>query len=850
MNKLLEYLGIYSRKARPVGGSLESGSEEEEEMNRRRHLVAKGLIVLVLLVVALAAFPRDSGYQIAVQEGDIWRDENLVAPFDFPIYKTDEQLEEERRAAVQEVRPVFRRVPEVQDRSGARLDSVRRYLDTLFAAYQSWQMNRSRGQAEEAAADSVEFYRRRRSAPIDLNGPEWQMLLQSYAARVPGLSTTSRTEVSETPLDDRLIEHVDQMLARLYENHVIDVPIDSVHTAQIVVRDEQALTETTVPRGSLYGPEEARTYAQNQLDGRYAADSDTVAVGMTLFEYALRPSLQFMESETRQRIAQRQQQVSPIRDKVQEGQMIVRKGEVVTEEVRARLRSLERFRAERSGNLRQWKVYLGQFVMVGAILGLFFLYLYLLRERIFAVNRHVLLITLLFTLVLGLWAVAVRLVTVPMLAVPVGIAPILLTVLYDSRVGLVSTVTLALLGGAMAGFNFELTLATVFAGALAVFSVRDVRNRGQIVVSAGLAFAAYVAVIGAFALMRVNGWPRFQEDVLLVGINVVLLLFAHPLLWIIERTFNITTDLTLLELSDTNRPLLKELGMRAPGTFHHSLQVANLGEAAADAVGANSLLVRVGALYHDIGKMLKPEYFIENQRVGENPHDNLSPHMSALILASHVKDGLELGRQHGLPHAVLEFIPMHHGTALMEYFYRRALDQEKADESPVSEAEFRYPGPRPNSNETAILMLADSVEAACRSLEKPTPKKLETLVDSIFQARIEDGQLDHCRLTFADLETIKRTFIGILSSMHHVRVKYPGQEETGEEGEEAPPEAPEADGAEIPDVAGEELPEELAGNGASGTPAGSELPSGPQPEGEDGEPDPSPEEDRPQSSDD
>ena len=350
----------------------------------------------------------------------------------------------------------------------------------------------------------------------------------------------------------------------------------------------------------------------------------------------------------------------------------------------------------------------------------------------------------------------------------------------------------------------------MFAGTLAVFSVRDVRNRGQIVVSAGLAFAAYVIVIGAFALMRVDSWPQFQEDVLLVGINVVLLLFAHPLLWIIERAFNITTDLTLLELSDTNRPLLKELSMRAPGTFHHSLQVANLAEAAADAIGANSLQVRVGALYHDIGKMLKPEYFIENQRVGENPHDKLSPHMSALILASHVKDGLELGRQHGLPQAVLDFIPMHHGTALMEYFYRRALEQEKADESPVSEAEFRYPGPRPHSNETAILMLADSVEAACRSLEKPTPKKLETLVDSIFQARIEDGQLDGCRLTFADLETIKRTFINILSSMHHIRVKYPGQEEEQDEEDVHPEESIGPDATELPEP---ELPEEVGGNG-------------------------------------
>ncbi|MEX0748285.1 MAG: HDIG domain-containing metalloprotein, partial [Rhodothermales bacterium] len=264
-----------------------------------------------------------------------------------------------------------------------------------------------------------------------------------------------------------------------------------------------------------------------------------------------------------------------------------------------------------------------------------------------------------------------------------------------------------------------------------------------------------------------------------------LLILAYPLLWVFERVFDVTTDLTLLELSDTNRPLLKELSLRAPGTFNHSLQVANLAEGAADAVGANALLTRVGALYHDIGKMLKPEYFVENQRPGTNPHTQLKPRMSALIIASHVKEGLEMGRQYKLPQRVLDFIPMHHGTTRIEFFYRKALDQRKDGDPEILESEFRYPGPRPHSKETGILILADSVEAASRSLSDPTHKRLESLIEMIFTARIEDGQLDRTDLTFRDLDQIKETFLSMLLGIYHVRVKYPGQIEAENAAREA-----------------------------------------------------------------
>ncbi len=817
MKKLLELLGIRQKKARPVGQSLEKGRDEETSQTVRKQLFVKGTIIALLLALVMIAFPRENTYQISVQVGDIWRGENLVAPFEFPIYKGEDRLEKERQAVRREVRPVFQLASGAEQRSMDRVDSLSAYFDRIFNSFANWQLNQSRGRTEEARQDSTRYQGFRNQSPIELSPRSWEILLDSYVSQVPGVSKPSRLTPPDQVLSEQLINRVRSVLQDLYQSHILDIPIDSVHTEQLVVRNKKARTERMLPRQSVYGIHEAAAYAREQLNELYTPDSDTVDIGMRMFDHALISSLVYQSAETSRRIAERQENISEVYGHVQEGQMIIRRGDVVRDSIHSVLTSLERFRAERTGDIRQWKMALGQFMLAGTILAIFFLYLYLLHGAIFHRNKEVLLIAILFGLIVGLFGIAIRLTSVTALVVPVGIASVLLTVVYNSRVGIMGTAVLALLGGAMAGYSYEFALATLFAGVLAVFSVRDVRNRGQIVVSAGLVLAAYTIILGAFAMLRFNGWERFQTDIWLVLINAGLLLFAWPLQWLVERTFNITTDLTLLELSDTNRPLLKKLSMRAPGSFHHSLQVANLAEAGADAIGANGLLVRVGALYHDIGKMLKPEYFIENQRLGENPHDKLSPHMSALILASHVKDGLELGRQAGLPQAVLNFIPMHHGTALMEYFYRRALEQETADSSPVSEAEFRYPGPIPTSKETGILMLADSVEAACRSLEKPTPRKLETLVDSIFQTRIEDGQLDHCPLTFADLETIKNTFVNILSSMHH-----PGQE-GGEVGvPEASDETPEAterapDQPSL-DADGEKdhlpTPEETRGNGA------------------------------------
>ena len=254
------------------------------------------------------------------------------------------------------------------------------------------------------------------------------------------------------------------------------------------------------------------------------------------------------------------------------------------------------------------------------------------------------------------------------------------------------------------------------------------------------------------------------------------------LLPFLERWFDIQTDISLLELSDANHPLLKELVQRAPGTYNHSINVASLSEAAAEAIGANGLLCRVGAYFHDVGKLRKPEYFIENQAGGPNKHDDLVPTMSTLVILAHVKDGIEIARTHHLPQPIIDLIEQHHGTTLVEYFFNRATrQQEEQNEeggtpSPVDEADFRYPGPKPQTPEAAVMMLADTVESASRALREPAPARIENLVQEIAKKKFDDGQFDECSITIEQLFTIKASLIKSLNAMYHARVKYPEQQ--------------------------------------------------------------------------
>lgn len=300
------------------------------------------------------------------------------------------------------------------------------------------------------------------------------------------------------------------------------------------------------------------------------------------------------------------------------------------------------------------------------------------------------------------------------------------------------------------------------------------KNRNQIFRSFFFILIGNSISILAISLDRVQDTSQILSHLLFGAINAIMSpVIAYGLLIFYEKAFRITTDLTLVELSDFNHPLLKELSSKAPGTFHHSIIMGNLSEKAADAIGANGVLARVGCYYHDIGKIARPEYYVENQ-MDNNLHDRLNPKMSAKIIISHVKDGVKLAEKYRLPQEIINFIPMHHGTILVSYFHNK--DKEALEAEGQSDEIYRYPGPKPSTKEAGIVMLADAVEASTRAMDDPTPGKLEKQIDRIINERLNDGQLDECDLTLKDLTRIKQSFLAILVGIHHHRIKYPEEQ--------------------------------------------------------------------------
>jgi len=306
--------------------------------------------------------------------------------------------------------------------------------------------------------------------------------------------------------------------------------------------------------------------------------------------------------------------------------------------------------------------------------------------------------------------------------------------------------------------------------------VRDIKNRSQIYRSFLYILIGYVVTVLAFSLERFATWDSILIELAFAGTSALISpVLTYGLLIFFERLFRITTDLTLLELSNFDKPLLKDLSRKAPGTFNHSMTMGTLSEAAAEKIGANPLLTRVGAYYHDVGKTLMPQNFVENQLNNKNIHEDSSPEQSVKLIVQHVNEGIKLAEDHNLPKEIIEFIPMHHGTMTMYFFYEKA--KKLYGEEKVDINEYRYPGPKPNTKETAIVMLADGCESAVRAIEEPDTSKVENIIESIIRSRIADGQLDESPITFSDISKIKETFISILLGQHHKRIRYPKQDE-------------------------------------------------------------------------
>ena len=464
--------------------------------------------------------------------------------------------------------------------------------------------------------------------------------------------------------------------------------------------------------------------------------------------------------------------ISTTRGMVQKGELIVTQGSNVSGEVYQKLESLRAAYEDDARVVGNSKLILfGQFLLVGLAITLLIVFLYLFRRDIFEDNRQLSLILLVITGMLVVLSWAIRIKIPSLYYIPYCIVPIIIRILFDTRLALNIHLLVVLIAGFFVPNSFEFAFLQITAGMVAIYSIKNLIKREQFLISALLILGNYFVAYMGISLIRDGSFSDIEWFNFLPFIfSVLLSLLAYPLIYAFERVFGITSDVTLMELTNTNSRLLRDLAFKAPGTFQHSLQVANLAEAAIFKIGGNALLVRAGALYHDIGKMDNPQYFIENQNKGANPHDTLSYEQSAQIIIQHVNKGVEIARRNHIPEMLIDFIRTHHGNTRVDYFYQSFL--KNFPEKFVDENIFRYPGPIPFSKETAVLMLADSVEAASRSLKEPDAQSISDLVERIIEYKLDQEQLSDSNITLKDIETIKLIFKTMLMGIYHVRIDY------------------------------------------------------------------------------
>lgn len=707
-----------------------------------RRVLARVLPLLALTALHLVLFPPIRTLpSLRLEAGDI-AEQEIRAPFAFRAPRPRAELDVARLEASRRVEPVYVLETAAERRNDLQL---RRLLERS---------------AQLASNDSLSADRKLEALQSEFRGIDREPLGWILFSRAQGT----------------IDEGLQATASRLMQRGIVDTTPRGNYTRIHVVdpvSEEQSVRE--VDRVVLSYRVSDAVIGQAGSSFRRAEDRDAAAA---ILSYLLTPNLSYDDAATEERRKAGVEAVPNDREYAR-NERILDSGVRVGRDEIAVLQALEQERRNRAlardtgiaVRLRAGRTVLVVFLLAGLCFTLAGRY----REILLDYRSFLLVCVLLALHLILAWATLGRPELGPE-AVPVVMLVMLATILFGegpaARIAGAGLLLLALLPGISASTMVVWVVVTV-AG---MRVVRRVRNRNQFYKAIGAVSVAYLFSFGALTLGQTDELGQWARPMMVaIGSGVLSTALTLFLLPIFESIFEVTTDLTLLELSDLNHPLLRRMALESPGTFHHSQVVGTLSEAAARAIGANSLRTRVGANYHDIGKMLKPRYYVENQRGGPNAHDELSPQMSALVIAAHVRDGVELGKQWGLPKVVTDFIPEHHGTSVMRYFYHKALERD--DGATVKVDDFRYPGPKPQSRETAIVMLADGVEASTRSLRRPTPSRIREMVRSFMERRMEEGEMDDCGLTMRELAGIREAFVPILVGIHHQRVAYPGQKE-------------------------------------------------------------------------
>jgi putative nucleotidyltransferase with HDIG domain len=726
---------------KPKKKSLTSNSKHEDKKeNLLFNYLYKGVMILSIIVVITILYPLESMYipPELPREGEMSQ-EDIVAPFTFYILKSSDELEKDKKIALSELSGVLNLHPTV--------------LDTVLASVESFFLN----------ADSLRS-----------NTQNFKFRKEKIGLAFPHLSSETVELLSQSKSLQELRESLPGILKKLYSSRIIPnfQNLPEVNSFSILTPD--SIEEILTTREKLLTLSEAKktflSLAHEKFKQKGVYAKATFEIGGNF----LKPNLTVDRKETEKRREDILASIPEYKGEVKKGERIIGKNEIVTQKHLQKLSSLATYRVRWSFKANRWDfvlLILSRSIFIISVIMLLVIFLFLFKKEILKDNSKLLLITLLILVeVILAYFIGFRWHLTEYL-IPVTLTSLLLTILLGVESGLIVTFALSILLGMINNFNFNLMLISIVVGGVAAYSVKEVTQRYKFYRPMLYVCFSYVVMI---YLMESLKFSPTSETLEYCGFGVlngfISTILTMGLLPVFESIFGITTDITLLELSDLNHPLLKRLTLVAPGTYHHSIVVGNLAEAAAKALGANTLLARVGAYYHDIGKMEKAEYFVENQMGFKNKHEKLTPTMSALILESHVKEGVEMAKEMKLPKSIVDIIKEHHGTTVMSYFYNKAIEQGATNESID---EFRYSGPKPKSKEAGILMLADAVEAASRVLEEPKPARIRGLIKKVIMDKFESGELDDCDLTLRELHAIEESFLPILIGVFHLRIDYP-----------------------------------------------------------------------------
>jgi len=722
--------------------------DNTKSKEKGKGLFTKFIMGFVTIVLIVFMFPRGESIEFEVSEGSIWLYDDLIAPFSFPIIKSEEVYNSEVEAAKKNVYPVFIDESENKNKSTESLTNYNSYLvDVLDKSIDS---------------ESTSIVN-----PTFLTTPSF-LTLQNIRIQERNLIKTG-------PSLKNIFTFAAAGLRMVYSDQILSVE------SEVKMRDTVA-----VRKGNFDSiePIKKHTYfdeAKNQIVDWANKSQFSEEVKTALSEYAfhfLLPTLVYSTDLTDEEIKQAESNVSRYTGIVNENERIIAKHDRITKDVKLKIESYKEAKGALIGKGALILQAVGKFFHIGLILSLLVTYLFLFRKAIFYNNQKLLMFVIIILFVSFVTFMINQVVVQAPLQFLIFIpaASMLLTIMFDSRIGFYSTVIITLIAGALRGNDYTFMAMNLIAGGIAVYSVRDIKNRSQIFRSFLFILIGYLLSIFAFGFERFAPLNNLLVESAFATTNALISpVLTYGLLIFFERIFKVTTDLTLLELSNFDRPLLRELARKAPGTFNHSMTMGTMAEAAAEKIGANPLLARIGAYYHDVGKTISPQNFVENQLNNQNVHENLTPEESVSMIVQHVKEGIELAKEHKLPQEVIDFIPMHHGRMAMSFFYERA--KKLYGDEKVNIDDFRYPGPKPNTKETAIIMLADGCESAVRSIDNPDQTKVENLIESIFKSRIGDKQLDESPINFKDIKIMKEEFLNILLGQHHKRIKYPKQEE-------------------------------------------------------------------------